>query len=221
MSYKSLLANLGLIVSLSCLPAAALAGVDTPPPGDIIRGKVLSVGRNALQLSTPSGPVTVKTFEPLNVYASHSASLSDVKSYSFIGVSSVTEPDGSQRATEVHIFPEALRGLGEGSYIMAPAAGAASGSRMTNGEVAVSKAASGSRMTNGVVKSNGEKLVVEFNGGKQIITVPPDVPVTEIRAVDKSVSAGDTIVLQAKKDSGGTLFTRMVMLRNLSVTAQK
>ncbi|HTF70144.1 MAG TPA: hypothetical protein VK638_46445, partial [Edaphobacter sp.] len=67
----------------------------------------------------------------------------------------------------------------------------------------------------------GEKLVVEFNGGKQIITVPPDVPVTEIRAVDKSVSAGDTIVLQAKKDSGGTLFTRMVMLRNLSVTAQK
>jgi hypothetical protein len=37
---------------------------------------------------------------------------------SFVGVTSVPQPDGAQRATEIHIFPEELRGTGEGSYLM-------------------------------------------------------------------------------------------------------
>jgi hypothetical protein len=217
MNYRRLLGNVGLFVSLSYLPSAR-AEVNTAPPTDILRGKVRSLDHDVLRLSTQAGIMTVKILSPLTVYGSHTASLSDVKSSSFIGVSSVKQSDGSQRATEVHIFPEAIRGLGEGSYMMAPASGASSASRMTNGQVAVAKASPASRMTNGVVKANGRdrKLTVDFKGGQQVVTVPPDVPVTEIAPVNKTLAPGDTVVLQVKKASDGALSTSMVMLRNAS-----
>ena len=46
------------------------------------------------------------------------ASLSDIKQGSFVGVTAMPQADGSQRALEVHIFPEAMRGTGEGHYPM-------------------------------------------------------------------------------------------------------
>lgn len=44
------------------------------------------------------------------------ASLSDIKQNSFVGVTAMPQPDGSLKAVEVHIFPEAMRGSGEGHY---------------------------------------------------------------------------------------------------------
>src|SRR6476620_606544 len=44
------------------------------------------------------------------------ASLSDIKQGSFVGVTAMPKADGSQSALEVHIFPEAMRGTGEGHY---------------------------------------------------------------------------------------------------------
>src|SRR5262245_18808700 len=44
------------------------------------------------------------------------ASLSDIKQGSFVGVTAMPRADGSQSALEVHIFPEAMRGTGEGHY---------------------------------------------------------------------------------------------------------
>jgi hypothetical protein len=189
------------------------AETNTPPPKDIVRGKVQSVGADSFKLATQSGVVNIKILKPFTVYESHSASLAAVKTSSFVGVTSVKAADGSQRATEIHIFPEALRGLGEGSYMMG---GKSSGSRMTNGQVlSARKAASGSRMTNGSVASKGgQKLVVDFNRGKQTIDVPPGVPVTQIVAVNKKLISGDIVVLQTKPGPSGSLSTNAVMLRN-------
>ena len=50
------------------------------------------------------------------------ASLSDIKPGSFVGVTGMPQPDGSQRAVEVHIFPEAMRGTGEGHSSVGPSA---------------------------------------------------------------------------------------------------
>ena len=44
------------------------------------------------------------------------ASLSDIKQGSFVGTTGMPQADGSQKAIEVHIFPEAMRGTGEGHY---------------------------------------------------------------------------------------------------------
>src|SRR5207244_3737747 len=73
----------------------------------------------------------------LKMYKRTPSDLARVNSESFVGVTSVKQPDGSERATNINIFPEELRGIGEGSYLMNPnPAQSASSSRMTNGTVA-------------------------------------------------------------------------------------
>jgi hypothetical protein len=57
--------------------------------------------------------------QPFHVYTRAPSDLSKVTEKSFIGVTTLKQPDGSERATEIHVFPEELRGLGEGSRMMA------------------------------------------------------------------------------------------------------
>jgi len=55
------------------------------------------------------------TDKPLFV-AMVKASMADIKPGMFVGSTGMTQPDGSQKAIEVHIFPESMRGTGEGHY---------------------------------------------------------------------------------------------------------
>jgi hypothetical protein len=165
----------------------------------MLRGTVASASAGQIVLKTDTNSVTVKVVEPLQVYDRASSDLTHLKDNSFIGVTTVKQRDGSEQATEIHIFPDALRGLGEGSRMMPPAA-SASASRMTNGNV------SASRMSNGTVsKATGSTLVVQYAGGSQNVTVPANTPVTEIKPVSKQLTAGDHVVVIAKKASDGTL----------------
>src|SRR5207248_5297506 len=144
-------------------------------------------------------------------YTRVASDLSHVKQGSFIGVTTVKQPDGSERATEIHIFPEELRGTGEGSRMMAPnAGGGGGGSRMTNGNVSGSRMTNGtasqSRMSNGNVSStNGSSLVVQYAGGSQNVTVPPNTPVTELKLASRSIAAGDRVAVLAKRAPDGSL----------------
>ncbi len=164
-----------------------------------------------------SGSVTVKLAQPFQVYARESGKLDDVKDNVFVGVTSVKQPDGSEVATEIHTFPEALRGLGEGTRIMTvnPNAAAGASSRMTNGAVTESRMSNGSasRMSNGnVADANGSKLVVQFAGGSQTVTVPQNIKVTEIKPTSKTLTTGDQVVIMAKKNSDGTFSASSTLL---------
>ena len=86
----------------------------------MLRGTVTSVSANQLVLKSDTGAVTVALTQPFHLYVRAPSDLSHVKESSFIGVTTVKQPDGSERATEIHVFPEELRGLGEGSRMMAP-----------------------------------------------------------------------------------------------------
>jgi len=135
--------------------------------------------------------------------------MSHVKEGSFIGVTTVKQADGSERATEIHVFPEELRGLGEGSRMMAPA-GTGGASRMTNGNVSPSRMTNGtasqSRMSNGSVSSaNGSSLVVQYAGGSQNVTVPPNTPVTELKIASRDLAVGDQVAVLVKKGPDGSL----------------
>jgi len=145
---------------------------------------------------------------------------------SFVGVTSVSQPDGSQRATEIHIFPNELRGLGEGSRPMGPASGG-SRSTMTNGSVASSRMTNGNaRMTNGAARMTngtasgaaGGTITVTYNGGSQTITIPAGVQVTEIVRTDTKLAPGTTVIIPATKQSNGTLETSRVMLATRPAT---
>ncbi|MEP6491321.1 MAG: hypothetical protein ABJF01_01495 [bacterium] len=179
----------------------------------------MRVSSNEVMVNTDSGAATLKVVQPLRLYERGPSDLSKVKESSFIGVTTVKQPDGSEQATEIHVFPDELRGLGEGSRMMAPAGGA-NGNRMTNGKVAGSPDASRmtngtaqpSRMSNGSVSSaNGSTLVVQYPGGSQSVTVPPNTPVTEIKASAKVLGVGDEAVVLAKKAKDGSLIADKVI----------
>jgi len=186
------------------LPAQG-AEAPLPDASMILRGTVVSASAHELVLRSDSGVVTVKVAQPLRVYARVPSDLSQVKQSSFIGVTTVKQPDGAERATEIHVFPEELRGLGEGSHMMAPDT-SASPSRMTNGTAAQS------RMSNGSVsRADGSTLVVEYPGGSQRVTVPPNTPVTELKVSAKQLTAGDQVAVLAKKAPDGSLTADKVL----------
>ena len=100
------------------------------------------------------------------VLKSCQASLSDIKPGSFIGTAATPRTDGTLQAIEIHIFPESMRGTGEGNRVwdLAPK------SSMTNGTVSRSP---DKVVENKVSKVEGNSLTVEYNGGTKVVTATP------------------------------------------------
>ncbi|MBO0763022.1 MAG: hypothetical protein J2P50_00270 [Hyphomicrobiaceae bacterium] len=120
------------------------------------------------------------------------AKLADIKQGQYIGVAAMPQADGSQKALEVHIFPEALRGLAEGfqPWDLAPK------STMTNANVEAQ-----------VTSADGQTLTLKYKDGEKKIIVPAGTPIVSFAAGD----AGDLkpgakiFVGGAKKLPDGTL----------------
>jgi Domain of unknown function (DUF5666) len=188
--------------------ASTAQGASTSAP-PTVRGTVASVNGNTLVLKSDTGNVTITMVQPFHLYTRVASDLSHVKDGVFIGVTTVKQPDGSERATEIHIFPEELRGLGEGSRMMAPGSGGSS-NRMTNGNVSNSRMTNGtasqSRMSNGSVSgATGSSLVVQFAGGSTNVTVPPNTKVSELKVASRDIAVGDQVAVLVKKAPDGTL----------------
>jgi hypothetical protein len=120
------------------------------------------------------------------------ASLSDIKPGTFVGVTGMPQPDGSQKAVEVHIFPEAMRGTGEGHYPwdLRPQ------STMTNANV--------EQMVTGI---DGQTLTMKYKDGEKKIIVLADTPiVTYVPSERSELKPGVKIfIAAAKKLPDGTL----------------
>jgi hypothetical protein len=127
-----------------------------------VRATIEAVNGNNLSLTTRTGDkLTVSLAPNVAVVAIVPVRLEDIKQGSFIGCAAMPEPDGTQRALEVHVFPESMRGTGEGyrPFDLQPQ------STMTNGTVGA------------LTGTVGRTLTVAYQGGKQTIVVPPDTPV--------------------------------------------
>jgi hypothetical protein len=120
------------------------------------------------------------------------ATLADIKAGSFVGIGAMPQADGTQRALEVLIFPETMRGLGEGHYPwdLQPK------STMTNGNV--------EQIVTGV---DGETLTVKYKDGEKKIIVPPGVPIVTFVPGDKADLKPEIKIFigAAKKLPDGTL----------------
>jgi hypothetical protein len=186
--------------------AAAAGDVSAPNASPMVRGTISQVTPSSLVVTTDTGPVTVALAGSPKVFDREPGTLADVTDNAFVGVTSVKQPDGKEQATEIHVFPNDLRGLGEGSRMMEPSA-SPGGSRMTNGSV------QSSRMSNGTVSSaNGGTLVVNYAGGSQTIDVPPSTPVTAIKETSNQPSAGDQVVVVSKRGDKGVLTATAILL---------
>jgi len=171
-------------IAVTTLLAAATAASALPPAPAHVRGSIASLKGQDLTVTTASGPVHVHLTQPVNVATVIRSSRTAIKPGSFVGITSIILPNGSQRATEIHVFPESMRGSGEGSRDWDWPGSGGKRSRMTNGTVSAGNAPRPkSRMTNGTVSgaSGASSLTLQFKSptgtGSQGIIIPPGIPV--------------------------------------------
>ena len=160
-----------------------------------IRGEIEKVDGSAYLVKNRDGAelkLTV-TDKPLYV-AIVKATMADIKPGMFVGATGQTQPDGSQKAIEVHIFPESMRGTGEGHYDwdLKP------NTKMTNANV--------EQTVNGV---DGPTLTVKYKDGEKKLMVTPETAVVTYVVGDKSdLKPGTKIFVGAgKKNANGTVET--------------
>jgi len=179
-----------------------------------IRGDVVAVHGKDLDVKTSAGQmVTVRMADNVRVSARSAASPDALASGAFIGTTAVEQPDGTLKAVEVHVFPESMRGTGEGHRPM----DTEPGSTMTNATVtnvtAAPKSAPRSTMTNATVANvapggSTRKLTLQYKGGEKTVVVGDGVPVVMVEAGDPSMLVpGAHIVVTAAKQLDGTLTT--------------
>ena len=181
------------------------------PPISGVIGKVQSFTGGSLDVQTPSGVVHVDVNQPLTTYKQIPSDLSHVTSASYVGVASTEQADGKEVAKQIIIFPAELSGAAEGSVLTDPP-GATTHSRMTNGSVSRSPVLP-SRMTNGTVqKGNGTTLVVQYQDGSKTISMPANVPVTEVAPEQVTFATGDIVYAATEKLPNGTLVTDKIFL---------
>ena len=126
------------------------------------------------------------------------ASLADVKPGSFIGVAALPGDGSELKAMEVHIFPEAMRGTGEGfrPFDLAPK------SSMTNGAISAR-----------VDAASGPKLTVTYKGGEQTIVVDPKTPIVAFEpGAQTDLKPGAAIIARGPKQEDGSIDAAFVLV---------
>ncbi|MBS1039094.1 hypothetical protein WH240_12160 [Gluconobacter wancherniae] len=190
------------LASIAAVGAMVISSVAIAQVPQRTRGTVVSVGDASAVVRTPMGRVTVALAPDTGFVGAKKASLDDIKSNTFIGTAAVPGADGSLRALEVTIFPESMRGAGEGSYPwdLGKSGSMTNGavSSMTNGTVAA--AVGGSSMTNGTVTgmsdAQGRTIKVTYKGGVQTVALPETIPVVMLEPGEKSLlKAGAKVVV--------------------------
>jgi len=179
---------IGGVLAMTVLASGALAQ-DTVR----VRGTIERVDGPVYVIKARDGiEVKVTLADNALVVAIVKASLSDIKPGMFVGVTGMPQVDGSQKAVEVHIFPESMRGTGEGHYAwdLRPQ------STMTNANV-----------EQAVTGVDGQTLTVKYKDGEKKITVAPDVPVVTYMPGDRAeLQPGAKIfVAAARKQPDGTV----------------
>ena len=180
-------AGLGLI-------AASTAWAQQPPTTRI-RGEIEKVDGNMLTVKARDGAeMKVKLADNPRIMAMVKASLADIKPNSYIGVTALPQPDGSQKAIAIHIFLENMRGTGEGHrpWDLRP------GSTMTNAAVDTT-----------VTGVNGQEVTVKYKDGEKKVVIPPETPIVAYAPGEKSeVKPGAQIIIMgATKQADGTYET--------------
>src|ERR1700693_1662636 len=193
------------LLAVQATPTSVWAQVQAAPPISGVIGQVQSFTGSSVYIQTPSGVVHVDVKQPLTTYKQIPSDLSHVMSASYVGVASTEQEDGKEVAKQIIIFPPELSGAAEGSVLTDPP-GATIHSRMTNGSVS-RPAVSHSRMTNGTVQKGnvGTTLVVQYQDGSKTISVPANVPVTEVAPAQVTFADGDTVYAATEKLPNGTL----------------
>jgi hypothetical protein len=180
------------LVAIAVVAASSIYAIaQQPPTPSRVRGTIEAVDGDVLSVKSRSGEdYKLHMAGDMRVAGIVKISLSDIKVGSFIGTTTVPGPDGGNNAIEVHVFPEDMRGTGEGSrpFDLRP------NSTMTNATVAET-----------VAGNDGHTLMIKYKDGEKKVVVSPDTPVVTYVPADKSeLKAGANVIAFFKKLPDGS-----------------
>jgi hypothetical protein len=186
------------LVAVAMVVASSMFALAQQPPSPTrVRGTIEGVDGDMLAVKSRAGEdFRLRMTADMRVVGIAKISLSDIKVGSFIGTTTVPGPDGAQNAVEVHVFPEDMRGTGEGSrpFDLRP------NSTMTNATVAQT-----------VAGNDGHTLLIKYKDGEKKVVVSPDTPVVTYVPADKSdLKAGAKVIAAMKKLPDGSYETNRV-----------
>jgi hypothetical protein len=178
-----------LAIVASLIPAGA-AFAQAPAPSRV-RGAIDMIDAHEVRVVTRGGDkVTLKLADDVVVTIIAPIAIDAIKPGSFIGTAAVTQSDGTLKALEIQVFPESMRGVGEGHrpWDLGP------GSTMTNGTVGDLKV------------SDGRLLTLTYKGGEQKVFVPENAPVITYEPGSKAaLQKGAHVIVTATHNTDETL----------------
>lgn len=163
-----------------------------------LRGMIARIEGARLTVTTAGSEATVTLIEPLTVTGAHAARLADLAPGTFLGTAARAQGDGTFRALEVHIFPESMRGTGEGHRPMDRP-----DTTMTNANVDAV-----------VARADGPELTLVHKDGTTRVVVPPDTPIVRFEPGDPRllVPGASIVVFRALQgDDGGLRASRVTV----------
>jgi hypothetical protein len=180
------------LFAVAMVAASTLYAIAQQAPSPTrVRGTIDGVDGDVIAVKSRSGEdYRLRMASDMRLVGIAKISLSDIKVGSFIGTTTVPGPDGGNNAVEVHVFPEEMRGTGEGSrpFDLRPNA------TMTNATVADS-----------VVSNDGHTLLVKYKDGEKKVVVSAETPVVTYVPAEKSeLKAGAKVIASFKKLPDGS-----------------
>jgi hypothetical protein len=181
------------IAGLVLIAATTTVWAQQAPPLRI-RGTIEKVDGDTLTIKTRAGETqTVKLADNVRVAAMLKASLADIKQGTFIGVTAMPQPDGTQKAIGIHIFMESQKGVVQARFSpwdREP------GSTMTNANVETT-----------VTSADGQVLMVKYPEGEKKVVVPPNTNIVAmaVGSKDDLKPGAQFIIMAAQKQPDGTL----------------
>ena len=180
-----------LLIGALTLCLAAAASAQPATPNLRLRGTIEKVDATSMVLKERSGEtMTLVIVDNLPVSEALPIDPATLQSGTFVGTASVAGPDGALSALEVLVFPEAMRGTGEGhsNWDLQP------GSMMTNATVA--SVAPGAK---------GKTITLRYKDGEKTIVVPEGVPIVTLKPADRALLVPGAKVIVTAQNRDGTL----------------
>src|SRR5215470_15331538 len=186
------------LFALAMVTASTIYAIAQQPPTPTrVRGAIEAVNGDVLAVKSRGGEdFSLRMTPDIRIVGITKIALADIKVGSFIGTTTVPGPDGVQNAVEVHVFPEHMRGTGEGSrpFDLKP------NSTMTNATVSES-----------VVGSDGHTILVKYKDGEKKVLVTPETPVvTYVPAEKADLKAGAKVIAFMKQLPDGSFETSRI-----------
>ena len=185
-------ASVLLTMAITTAPAHAAGEVTR------VRGTVVSLDGDKLVVHPKEGAdMTIALADKFQAIAVVKSSMADIKPGTFIGTATATQADSSMRSVEVVVFPDNMKGTGEGHYPW----DLPGSNMMTNATV-----------SNAVKNVDGQTVTVNYKGGEKKIDIPANVPVvTLVPSASAEIHAGEAVFVPSERTPDGALHAGAVL----------